>query len=102
MTRVRLFVYGSLRRGERHHAELGDAVFLGVVTTVAHYRVARLGPYPALVSGSASVAGELYAVAPDLMPMLDAFEGPGYVRRLVRLSDGGDAEAYFLAEAPRE
>ena len=102
MTRVRLFVYGSLRRGERHHEELGDAVFLGVVTTVACYRLARLGQYPALLPGSGSVTGELYGVASGFLPSLDAFEDPGYVRGCVRLSDGSEAEAYFMAEAPRE
>jgi gamma-glutamylcyclotransferase (GGCT)/AIG2-like uncharacterized protein YtfP len=101
VTRVRLFVYGSLRRGERHHDELCDAVFLDVVTTVAGYRVARLGPYPALVPGTASVVGELYEVPSGSLAALDAFEGSDYRRANVRLSDGSEAEAYFLAQASR-
>ena len=99
MPRIRLFVYGSLRRGAENHHELAGAVFRGVVKTMPSYGIARLGAYPALVSGSTSVAGELYEVEEADLPALDAFEGPGYRRALVRLDGGGDAEAYFLAEA---
>jgi gamma-glutamylcyclotransferase (GGCT)/AIG2-like uncharacterized protein YtfP len=101
VTRIRLFVYGSLRRGAENHQALRRASFLREVTTEPAYDVIRLGAYPALVSGSMSVAGELYEVEPGDLPALDAFEGPGYRRAHVRLSDGGDAEAYFLAEAAR-
>jgi len=76
-------------------------VFLDVVTTVARYRVARFGAYPALVPGSESVVGEVYEVALAGLPALDAFEGPDYRRANVQLSDGSEAEAYFLARAPR-
>jgi gamma-glutamylcyclotransferase (GGCT)/AIG2-like uncharacterized protein YtfP len=100
--RVRLFVYGSLRRGELHHDELDGAVFLDVVRTVASYRVGRFGCYPALVPGSTSVLGELYEVPAVKLPALDAFEGPGYRRANVRLFDGSEAQAYFLAEASHE
>lgn len=99
MPPIRLFVYGSLRRGAENHHELGAAVFLGRVKTTPSYGIARLGVYPALVSGSTSVAGELYRVEEADLPVLDAFEGPGYRRALVRLEDGGAAVAYFLAEA---
>lgn len=99
MPPVRLFVYGSLRRGAENHHELGAAVFVGAVKTLPSYGIARLGVYPALVPGSTSVAGELYEVQEADLPALDAFEGSGYRRALVRLEGGGDAEAYFLAEA---
>lgn len=99
MTRIRLFVYGSLRCGAENHHELRGAVFLGVIRTAPRYGVTQLGAYPALVSGSESVIGELYEVKQENVPALDAFEGSGYRRGLVRLEDGGHAEAYFLAEA---
>jgi gamma-glutamylcyclotransferase (GGCT)/AIG2-like uncharacterized protein YtfP len=50
MGRVRLFVYGSLKRGGRHHDELAGAVFLGLATTLPGYRLEPLGEYLALVS----------------------------------------------------
>jgi gamma-glutamylcyclotransferase (GGCT)/AIG2-like uncharacterized protein YtfP len=97
--RVRLFVYGSLKRGGLHHEELADAVCVGVARTAPLYRVAAFGLYPALVFGNTAVTGELYDLVPDALPALDAFEGPGYRRALVELADGSVAEAYFLAEA---
>jgi gamma-glutamylcyclotransferase (GGCT)/AIG2-like uncharacterized protein YtfP len=96
---VRLFVYGSLRRGERHHDELAGASLLGAIVTAPSYRVVDVAGYPALVPGSAAVSGELYAVPPSLLAGLDAFEGHRYWRGAVRLADGTDAEAYFLKEA---
>jgi gamma-glutamylcyclotransferase (GGCT)/AIG2-like uncharacterized protein YtfP len=99
--RIRLFVYGSLRRGAENHQELARATFVREVMTAPKYGVTRSGAYPALVSGSRSVAGELYELEHGDLPALDAFEGSGYRRALVRLSDGGDAEAYFLAEGTR-
>ena len=98
MTRVRLFVYGSLRRGEVHHALLRGAEPLGAIETAPHYRLVESAGYLALVPGGEPIPGELYAVAPQEMPGLDAFEGSGYRRAPVRLADGSAAEAYFLAE----
>lgn len=49
MASVRLFVYGSLKRGGRHHDELDGAVFLGEATTLPGYRLEPLGEYLALV-----------------------------------------------------
>lgn len=99
VTSLRLFVYGSLRRGERHHDELSGAEFLGASVTTPSYRVVECGGYPALVPGTAAIRGELYAVPSSLVTALDAFEGAHYRRCAVRLADGSDAEAYFLAEA---
>jgi gamma-glutamylcyclotransferase (GGCT)/AIG2-like uncharacterized protein YtfP len=99
VTEVRLFVYGSLRRGQAHHDELAGASFLGASVTVASYRVLDVAGYPALVPGSAAVTGELYAVPPALLGGLDAFEGRRYRRGVVRLADGSQVEAYLLREA---
>jgi gamma-glutamylcyclotransferase (GGCT)/AIG2-like uncharacterized protein YtfP len=85
-----------------HHDVLGDdAVCIGAVRTAARYRVAAFGRYPALVVGNTAVTGELYDLASDALPPLDAFEGSGYRRARVELADGSEAEAYFLAEAAR-
>lgn len=99
VTVLRLFVYGSLRRGERHHDELSGAEFLGASVTAPSYRVVEHGGYPALAPGAVAISGELYAVPSSLVPALDAFEGCSYRRGAVRLADGSNAEAYFLAEA---
>lgn len=100
--RVRLFVYGSLKRGFENHAALEGAEFLTEVRTAPHYRLFDMGAYPALCAhGSLSVTGELYLVPLELFARLDAFEGAQYERASVTLSDGSSAEAYLLVDAAR-
>ena len=83
MALQRLFVYGSLKRGGRHHAELRGARFLGEARTVPGYTVEQLGEYPALVATGGSegtVRGELFEVDDALLALLDEFEGDQYER----------------------
>ncbi len=91
-----LFVYGSLKRGFRHHDLLLGARFRCEGETAAGYHLVLLGEYPALAEGGdESVTGELYEIEKELMARLDGFEGPAYERREVRLAAGGMAHAYF-------
>jgi len=96
---VRLFVYGSLKRGGRHHDELqaAGATFLGEAETVPGYRLEALNAteteYLALVSTPTTaaapqvVSGELFEVPESQLPALDAFEGEAYSRGVVELRD---------------
>jgi gamma-glutamylcyclotransferase (GGCT)/AIG2-like uncharacterized protein YtfP len=101
---VRLFVYGSLKRGGRHHDELqaAGATFLGEAETVPGYRLEALNAteseteneYLALVSTGPTaaapahvVSGELFEVPESQLPALDAFEGDAYSRGVVKLRD---------------
>ena len=100
---VRLFVYGSLKRGGLHHDELRGAAFLGEAETAPGYVLEPLGQYLALVSvpeTNGVVRGELFAVNTLLLPTLDDFEGEQYCRGALRLKalmgqDLGMALAYF-------
>jgi gamma-glutamylaminecyclotransferase len=97
-----VFVYGSLKRGFRHHGELEGAGFRGRVRTAGGYRLVLVGEYPALVAaGEETVEGELYEVLPEQLERLDAFEGcpEMYQREAIRLEDGSRAQAYVMAEA---
>lgn len=96
--RIQLFVYGSLKCGQKHHSELRGAPLLGSVATAPKYVLLSLGAYPALSEGADVVYGELYAVDADILMCLDEFEGEAYCRDKVELSDGTLAEAYFLRE----
>lgn len=96
-----LFVYGTLKRGERNHRLLADQRFLGAATTAPRYRVIDLGPYPGLVrdeSAGLAVHGELFAVDECALGELDDFEGvPGlFVRELIEIDGRTDVWAYFL------
>lgn len=99
----RLFVYGTLMRGEVNEAHLGDARCLGPAFTAPAYMLVWHGPYPALVEAPASgrVRGELYEVSPARLAALDAFEDVPtlYHRRPVVLADGTRATAYVLPPA---
>jgi gamma-glutamylaminecyclotransferase len=94
-----VFVYGTLRRGQRNHPQLRGAAFLGEATTAPRYDVIDLGPYPGLVAGTSPVAGEVWTVSAELLAALDAFEGVPtlYTRGPVELADGRPAHAYFWA-----
>src|SRR5215471_201591 len=62
-TKTIVFVYGTLKRGERNHRLLADQEFLGAAVTVPRYRVFDLGPYPGLVRDDATglaVRAELF------------------------------------------
>ena len=97
-----LFVYGTLRRGERSHGLLTGAAGLGPARTRPDFELVVLGWYPALVAGGAvAVHGELYAVPAALWPALDAYEDcPGtYQRVRLTLDDGRQAQTYLLGAA---
>ncbi len=95
----RVFVYGTLLRGERNHALLANARCLGEARTTPDFELAHLGSYPALVPGGrTAIAGEVYVVSAGELAALDGLEGhPHHYRRTkVELATGDLAEAYLL------
>jgi len=105
-----VFVYGTLKRGERNQSRLAAATFLGPAITrdfrfamAVYASVSRPGARtPEVAAGGAwRIAGELYAVSPALLAELDAFErvGTDYQRQSVPLLGGGMAEIYLRASA---
>lgn len=99
-----LFVYGTLKRGQRNHGLMREARFLGEAFTAPHYTLLDLGPFPGMIpGGSTAVHGELYAVGPKLLARLDRHEGVPrfYVRASVALSAHEVAETYLLVDTLR-
>lgn len=103
----RVFVYGTLKRGERNHHRMAAATFLGVAVTLdAAFRLDEFDSVSApgrtvpsvSAGGCHRVAGEVYEVGEDL---LDAFErvGVDYAREPVSLDDGELAFVYLRAAA---
>jgi gamma-glutamylcyclotransferase (GGCT)/AIG2-like uncharacterized protein YtfP/lysophospholipase L1-like esterase len=81
---MKLFVYGTLKRGECRSHVLRSQTFLGEVLTAARYRLFDTGSYPALVEDADGLAieGELWEVDESCLKMLDAIEGvPDLYRR---------------------
>ena len=98
-----IFVYGTLRRGERAHTLLAGDGFRGEARTAEGFALIDLGAYPGLVRAtSGRVVGEIYEVDAMQLAQLDAYEGhPELFRReaIVLASEGplSQAEAYLYA-----
>ncbi len=100
---VRLFVYGTLKRGFSNAARLDGAAFERRATTSAGYGIHMVSGYPALVKADRGVVhGELYAVSEAHIALLDVFEEAPhrYRRERVVLEDGTSAEAYVGTSPP--
>lgn len=95
---VRLFVYGTLMRGESNHHRMAAATFLGEAATEPGLALVDLGPYPGMVKeGRASVSGELYRVPAATLADLDELEQhpDRYWRTTIRLVGDEPAQAYL-------
>ncbi|TWT00615.1 gamma-glutamylcyclotransferase [Planomicrobium sp. CPCC 101079] len=73
---MKLFVYGSLKRGGKYHSYLGEA------TLVAEHAMADgviydsgLGYPAAVLSEPGKITGEIYEIPDELWPALDDLEG---------------------------
>jgi gamma-glutamylcyclotransferase (GGCT)/AIG2-like uncharacterized protein YtfP len=94
---VRIFVYGTLRKGEFRNYILGDSRFIGHAKAkgVCLY---DLGEFPVLIKGDGEVMGEVYEIPMGLLEKLDWIEGvPDLFRRELRevkLENGKTVDAY--------
>jgi gamma-glutamylcyclotransferase (GGCT)/AIG2-like uncharacterized protein YtfP len=71
----RVFVYGTLLRGEGNHGLLAGAEFLGEHRTEPRFSLLQLGAYPGLISrGGTAVRGEVYRVNDAGLRRLDRLE----------------------------
>ncbi len=101
-----LFVNGTLMRGLKLHANLGDSKFLGEFRTAPFYRVHTINDvHPGMYRlnagepGGASIPGELYQVDEETWRAIEAGEPPNLYRGMVELEDG--REVYGILY-PRE
>lgn len=100
----RVFVYGTLLRGEANHHYLRDAQFLGAATTPPCCRLYSLGAYPVLcLDGSQRVQGEVYRVSQHVMRRLDVLEEyPQYYQRKLIDTAHGRAWVYYQQRRPEK
>ena len=102
MRQHKVFVYGTLMRGESNHQFLRKARFLGPARTSPGYRLYSVGPYPVLCPGGRqSVTGEVYGVSKRELALLDELEEyPLLYQRRVIITPFGRAWVYFQHQAP--
>jgi gamma-glutamylcyclotransferase (GGCT)/AIG2-like uncharacterized protein YtfP len=91
-----VFVYGTLKRGERNHHWLQGARWVGEVELpglVLH----DLGPFPMALVGEGRAFGELFEVDAATLARLDQLEGYPrlYDRQQLPLADGQRAWVYL-------
>ena len=94
---MRFFICGSALRGQPDHVNLGDARFIGEVSTAPIYRLHSVrdehpGIYEVEADG-VSIAGELYELTPEQHTHLLASEPPDLYEVTVKLADGSTAQA---------
>lgn len=108
-----VFVYGTLKRGERNHgvvASLVRGLVPGYAEGFALYHLpagkGRPYAYPAMVPGEGRVFGEVLFLPEEALPLLDALEEEGVEYRRVRVrvqtAEGVvEAWAYLYLDEPQ-
>jgi gamma-glutamylaminecyclotransferase len=93
-----VFVYGTLKRGQRNSHFLADAEFVGCFTTRSIYSIYEFENYPAVcLDGVHAIEGEVYLVNDHQFRMLDDLEWyPHFYQRIEIPTIFGDAWMYIV------
>lgn len=95
----RVFVYGSLRRGNHNNHWLKGAELIATTQTVgAGFTMLDIGMFPGVIYGGKTVIiGEVYAVDAATLEELDRHEGcPRHYRReVIKTADCGECFTYI-------
>lgn len=100
---IRIFVYGTLKKGHPNHRLIEAATFLGRHQLEETSHLIDLGYYPGVVRArpaggeSAVVRGEVYRVTSEMLDAVDVLEGhPNYYQRFKISTPWKSAWCYFL------
>lgn len=97
---MKVFVYGSLRKGLNNHDVLGDSKFVGACRLSGGFTMYDLGPFPALLKGGDyKPYGEVYSVDDATLKRLDILEGvPHFYNRKKFSTKYGTAWVYYMTD----
>lgn len=99
---MRVFVYGSLKRGHYNNRHLDGATYLGEYRTPPKYALYDLGPFPAMTEADrgVSVQGEVYLIDSKTLDRLDRLEGHPrfYERKTMMCGKYGRCLVYLLSQ----
>ncbi|MFT4640669.1 MAG: gamma-glutamylaminecyclotransferase [Verrucomicrobiales bacterium] len=86
---TRLFIYGTLKRGQVNNYLLESETYLGEAETTPDFRLLKLGWYPGMAAvkkEGVSIKGEIWEVSETCLQALDVYEGDEYERKEIRLA----------------
>ncbi len=94
----RVFVYGTLKRGQRNYRFMRGSRFVGLHRTERVYSMFEFEGYPAVcVGGSHAVTGEVYQVDDHQFRRIDDLEWyPHFYQRIEIPTRWGDAWMYIV------
>lgn len=94
----RIFVYGTLKRGQRNAHYMRGAGYVGRHVTEKIFSMYEFGGYPAVCrDGRHAISGEVYRVSDQQFEILDAFESyPEFYQRIEIPTRWGDAWMYVV------
>ena len=97
-SKVKVFVYGTLKQGYGNHCLLEDSTFLGKCTTEPEFTLHSLYAFPAVLPfGNTAIKGEVYEVDDKTFKRLDRLEGyPSLYERIQIPTEYGDAWIYVM------
>lgn len=83
LAKVKIFVYGTLKRGWGNNAIIHDQTFVDTARTVrSNFTMYSLGGYPGVVAGDSHITGEIWEVDDAAFKRCDRLEGhPTFYRR---------------------
>jgi len=95
---MKVFVYGTLKKGRGNHHLLSQSKFLGTAETLPQYTMVSLGAFPGVIeNGITQIQGEIYEVNAEQLVRLDRLEGhPNFYRRDEIETSEGKAWIYLL------
>jgi gamma-glutamylcyclotransferase (GGCT)/AIG2-like uncharacterized protein YtfP len=95
---MKVFVYGTLKKGYHNHYLLKDAKYLGKNLTLPSFTMLNLGAFPGVVfGGNTPIHGEVYEVDEATFARLDRLEGyPNFYNRTEIITQYGSAWMYHL------
>lgn len=86
---VVVFVYGSLKKGYKQHAMIGQGKFLETVETAPNYLLYDLGPYPGMIEvhkgEGRKIEGEIYRLTPEEYKNLNKHVPYGFKNREIEV-----------------
>ena len=93
-----VFVYGTLKRGQRNSHYLDEALFIGEFITGTAYSMYQFDDYPAVcLDGRHAIQGEVFQLDDELFRALDELERyPDFYQRIEIDTHYGYAWMYIV------